>query len=659
MSKYIELYSKNRNRILYPNPSSFTVSYSPTSKIIENPVINGTIYYKFSYQPGDNPTIGVFSGSINSGISNLSNVYLIGNPSSGIGAMQPYYPTLPNFFVGYIFKFIGSSESRIITSYDPSSGRLTFDKPWIDTINFGLYKIYLDFPTFNYISIPTVDINGNVGLNYEGAYNGYYVIFESKYKAYSNPDNSNIFYRQISYYDNTKRIGYFDKPIPFDYRDQFGFEELDQQFITLRKTLPLERWNLNKTTYYNKTPPLNPIIGPLVGPVITLPEGASPNDNYYKGKYVYNYSNNPYYGEFIFDIKSLQIPDKFYPIYGFYLIKAYNGQTRELSVEQDINNITCNQILPNIVPPGLPSKVSLYNSSSLIAYTNTTVINIGGGVYRANVNRPPFSSTFSLTLNPPGFGPSSTRYWVKGMIYTIRWRARKSSNTPYMSLYFIDGTSPSITNNIVINDNYTLIELNNLVFTGDYIDFYFVVPSSGTGYYLEWDYFEIIEETTINITDFDHDSYSPLDYIGTTVSLNDTVCYEVSLESLTLPNLLLKTGSKISFYPFVYVELSNATSPNTASNELIYSNNPNSNKAIFVVPVGLRVNPNAGTFLTLYSDMKQYIKFKPNDNLVFSVYLPDGSPFSTFIQDTYPPYEPDSRIQIEAVFEITRKLSLL
>jgi hypothetical protein len=661
MSKYIELYSKNRNRILYPNPSTFTVSYSPTSRNVENPVINGTIYYKFSYQPGDDPTIGVFSGFASAN-SDLANIYLIATPSTNIGRIQPYYPTLPNFFVGYIFKFLGGGDTRVITSYEPTTGRLTFDKPWIDAQVFGFYKIYLEFPTFNYISIPTVDINGNVGLNYEGAYNGYYVIFESKYKAYSNPDNSNIFYRQISYYDNTKRIGYFDKPIPFDYRDQFGFEELGQQFITLRKTLPLERWTLNKTTYYNKTPPLNPIIGPLVGPVITLPEGASSIDNYYKGKYVYNYGKGAYYGEIDIKLLSLEIPEQFYPIYGFYFIKAYNGQTRELSVEQDINNITCNQILPNIDLPGLPSKVSLYNSSSLIGYISASVVNIGGGVYRANISTPtPSYTIFALTLNPPGFGPSSTRYWEIGSVYTIRWRVRKSSNARSINFYAISGTLPSDTGNIFITNDYTLIELNNLVFTGNYIDFYlyYSYPIQINDAYIEWDYLEIVQETTINITDFDHDSYSPLDYIGTTVSLNDTVCYEVSLESLTLPNLLLKTGSKISFYPFVYVELSNATSPNTASNELIYSNNPNSNKAIFVVPVGLRVNPNTGTFLTLYSDMKQYIKFKPNDNLVFSVYLPDGSPFNTFIEDTFPPYEPDSRIQIEVVFEITRKLSLL
>lgn len=654
IDEYIELYSKTRNRLLYPNPSSFEVPYAPTSKVAENPVINGTIYYKFSYQPGDDPIVGVFRGSL-SVESNLIDFYL--DPS-----MTPYYPLITNFFVGYNVRIDGTTETRVVTAYDPTSGRLTLDKPWSNPFNYpsgSLCRLYLQFPTFDHISIPTVDLSGNIGLDFEGAYNGYYVIFESNYKAYSNEYNSNIFYRQITYYDNKTRLAYFDKPINFDYKDIFGYEDLDPQFITLRKTLPLERWPIN-STYINTTPPSNPLIGPLLGPVITLPKGASEEDNYYKGKYVYYYGNAAYYGDINF-IRDLELKDQFYPIYGFYFIKAYNGKTRELSIEQDINNISCNQSLPNIPLPGLPTKVSLYNSSSLIGYSNATVSQVSGDVYRAYINLPdPFSSNFTLSLNPPGLGPSSTRYWEKGKEYTVRWRFRKSPIVDFMYIVKIEGAVPDFfVISQEIKSDYTTLE-RKVVFNGNYIDFVFsmsyVDPIENP--YLEWDYFEVIEDTIINITDFDKDSYSPFDYIGTTVSSNQDVCYEISLSSLTLPNLSLKTGSKIAFYPYVYVEFSNVTSPNNSSTEIIYSNNPNSNIALFIVPVGLLVNPNSGTFLTLYSDMTQYIKFKPNDNLKFSVYLPNGEPFETFINDTFPPYEPDSRVQIEAVFRIVRKLYL-
>jgi hypothetical protein len=312
--------------------------------------------------------------------------------------------------------------------------------------------------------------------------------------------------------------------------------------------------------------------------------------------------------------------------------------------------------------PGLPNKVSLYDSSSIIGYQNATVSQVSGSLYRANINLPPSTLFFTLTLNPPGlsFGPTYSRYWEKGKIYTIKWRLRKSPIINFVYLNKIEGAIPDFVTTIDQIDNNYITLIKSVVFAGDYIDFQFAIdyvdPINNP--YIEWDYFEIVEETTINITDFDKDSYSPFDYIGTTVSSNQDVCYEVALTSLTLPNLSLKTGSKISFYPYVYVEFSNITSPNNASSEIIYSNNPNSNRALFVVPVGLLVNPNAGTFLTLYSDMTQYIKFKPNDNLKFSVYLPNGEPFDTFVDDTFPPYEPDSRIQIEAVFRIVRKLYL-
>jgi len=138
------------------------------------------------------------------------------------------------------------------------------------------------------------------------------------------------------------------------------------------------------------------------------------------------------------------------------------------------------------------------------------------------------------------------------------------------------------------------------------------------------------------------------------VSVNEAVCYSVGLVSLTLPNVPLRTGSRISFYPYVYVELSNSTSPNKASKEIIYSNNPNSYKALFIAPIRQIQEPLQNTFLSLSSQMTQLIKFKPNDNLTFSVYLPDGSLFETLNIDTLPPYEPNQSLQIDAVFSIKR-----
>jgi hypothetical protein len=159
----------------------------------------------------------------------------------------------------------------------------------------------------------------------------------------------------------------------------------------------------------------------------------------------------------------------------------------------------------------------------------------------------------------------------------------------------------------------------------------------------------------INIATFNNDNFNPLSYNGSMLSLYQTVCYSISLLSITLPNIPLKTGSRIAFYPYVYVEFANATTPNGASKQIIYSNNPNSNRALFIAPVTQLLQPEANTFITLSGGtMSQIIKFKPNDNLKFSVYLPDGSLFQTLDIDTLPPYSHQPDLQIDAVFSITR-----
>lgn len=53
------------------------------------------------------------------------------------------------------------------------------------------------------------------------------------------------------------------------------------------------------------------------------------------------------------------------------------------------------------------------------------------------------------------------------------------------------------------------------------------------------------------------------------VGTNEAVCYSVSIVNITLPNKPLLTGSIIAFYPFVYVQLENVTSPVRVSTNTI------------------------------------------------------------------------------------------
>ena len=158
--------------------------------------------------------------------------------------------------------------------------------------------------------------------------------------------------------------------------------------------------------------------------------------------------------------------------------------------------------------------------------------------------------------------------------------------------------------------------------------------------------------TIINIVNLSYDNFSPLVYNGSRVSQNQVVCYEISLVSLILPNVTLSTGSRIAFYPYLYVELSNTSTSSAASPNIIYSNNPESGRALFIIAVTDMVQPVNSHFVKLLGRMRQVVKFKPNDSLRLRVYLPSGELFQSLKKDLFSPYAPDPLLQVNALFSI-------
>jgi hypothetical protein len=157
------------------------------------------------------------------------------------------------------------------------------------------------------------------------------------------------------------------------------------------------------------------------------------------------------------------------------------------------------------------------------------------------------------------------------------------------------------------------------------------------------------------VIQFTNDNYSSLNYSGSIVSQNETVCYEIELTSIILPNVLLTTGSRLAFYPYIFVEFNNITSPMNSSKNIIYSNNPNAVNALFICPINDTTNPLISSFVKIDSaGMTQTVKFKPNDSLRFKVYLPNGELFKPIQEDNQPPFPPNPYLQIEVVFSIKR-----
>ena len=161
--------------------------------------------------------------------------------------------------------------------------------------------------------------------------------------------------------------------------------------------------------------------------------------------------------------------------------------------------------------------------------------------------------------------------------------------------------------------------------------------------------------TSYEILQFTKDNEVPFMYTGSSVSQQEMVCYEIELIDLVLPNKILINGGRSVFYPFVYVELQNISAAGSGLTNIIYSNNPNSTRKLFRCPIDDIQNPLIVPFMKIDSDgTKQTIKFKPNDNLHFAVYLPNGKLFETLCPETYSPDVPNPLIQIIALFSLKR-----
>ena len=160
-----------------------------------------------------------------------------------------------------------------------------------------------------------------------------------------------------------------------------------------------------------------------------------------------------------------------------------------------------------------------------------------------------------------------------------------------------------------------------------------------------------------NILPFTEDHVVPYNYTGSQVSQSQSVCYQLTLEAITLPNSTISAiglGGKIAFYPYLYVEFSNISSASGQSNNIIYSNNPASNNTLFKVSVTDTPTPEISRFIKLRGDGMQMVKFKPNDALRIRIILPNGSIFRTVTLDNAPPLLPNLLAQISLTVGIER-----
>jgi hypothetical protein len=139
--------------------------------------------------------------------------------------------------------------------------------------------------------------------------------------------------------------------------------------------------------------------------------------------------------------------------------------------------------------------------------------------------------------------------------------------------------------------------------------------------------------------------------------------YELELINLILPNQILDCGfgGLISFYQYVYVEIENSNGSGTSGSNNIISNNSNAVGMTFRATIDDVSNPVNSTFIKIDGDgMTQTVRFDPQDNLKFSVYLGTGSNpnekelFKVLPKEHFSPCPPNQLIQISAMFSIKK-----
>jgi hypothetical protein len=125
--------------------------------------------------------------------------------------------------------------------------------------------------------------------------------------------------------------------------------------------------------------------------------------------------------------------------------------------------------------------------------------------------------------------------------------------------------------------------------------------------------------------------------------LQNSICMQISLESLILPNDYIK-GQNIllSFLPYVIVQIYNVDSPMSSKFGQVISNNTYTMNAQFICPIGNVLNPKLIRFVEVNSNMTQTMKFNLGNDIFFQVLLPNGKPLEYIDRNVNPLYQVNS-----------------
>ena len=495
-----------------------------------------------------------------------------------------------------------SNQSSIITTYKGTNNASLIEGP-----PFGSLWSPTDTYTITNTVLPTNQVRIQGGVFIHQYYKGYYLENISLSAAINNISDR---FKLITSYDESTRIATLES----------GFTSLNTtDCFRIRKNLPLLiGWGRDTIVSGNPT-----VIAGNAG-------NAGINNSGYDGAY---------------NIEIIQNGDSY--MNGVYATNTIAGSGSNARVEVIQVGSGGRVISARIVTPGVSYQIG--SQIQLIGGSNNCVCKITGVGYYIDI-------TNALTNLGSVTGTLSLNYnnYVGNILYIRSFAPEYTNPTSASNLgYGLYYRQFPYTLSTTTCPPYSSNTTGCSVILGSFQD-----PSTGSAYIVAGSgYTQVVGATplTWEILPFSNDSTVPLTYTGSTVSQQQMVCYQIKLNSLILPNVILRSGGRIAFYPFVYVELTNESASSGHQKNLIYSNNPNAVTATFRASIRDVQTPLITRFVKVDGDGEiQTIKFKPNDNLRFRVFLGDGTTFMTDANDNAPPEEPNPFLQLSALFEIER-----
>jgi hypothetical protein len=160
---------------------------------------------------------------------------------------------------------------------------------------------------------------------------------------------------------------------------------------------------------------------------------------------------------------------------------------------------------------------------------------------------------------------------------------------------------------------------------------------------------------TYEILPFTRDNVVPLAFTGMEINRVDN--YEIELLNLIIPNKILISGNggNAITYPYFLLEIYNISVASGDTRNILISNNPNSVRVLFRIPVDDTVSKSVSPFIKIDGDgMVQTVKFKPDQSLKFRLLLPKGDTIKIGDSEKFSPSSPNEFMQISACFSLRR-----